>query len=246
MWRKEHGFTLANVLRASFPITILSLIVLIVSSISKNDPLETWSRIVLIISVSVSVFNFCFIFPFKKYQQDTDALRQELKGVARLVELEETQRKLLLDNPSVYVQVFVRKIILYQSSIEHTNFAEIALYIVNGSIFPLDYDLELKETELTADKVSLNRLSTLPSLYRKGAERLEAGRVQNSTLIRQPLSGDIVDYVYNQNKAIYSQWKLCVFLTIKFEGHSKQHKYTPEWDGVIDRKYPTESFQNIP
>lgn len=79
MWRKEHGLTLANCVKYSFPIAVLSLIVLIYSAVNQNDSWELGSKIALIISGLIAFFNFCFIFPFKKYTLDTEKLTKELK-----------------------------------------------------------------------------------------------------------------------------------------------------------------------
>ena len=65
MWRKEHGLTLSNCLKASFPIAILSLAVLIYSAVNNNDSWQIGSAITLGVSGFIAVFNLCFIYPYK-------------------------------------------------------------------------------------------------------------------------------------------------------------------------------------
>ncbi len=231
MFSKKHH------VQASDLLWLISLIAFVLSVIGvftlgdkENHFLRITSMVGLIIIGAVYLWHMAVQIPAEMFKE----VREESKS---LLDLQSTQKRLLLDNPSVYVQVLVKRIILFQSSTEHTNYAEVELYIMNGSIFPLEYEIELKETELTADHVSLNKLSSLPFVYKKGPEKLEEGRLQRSTVIRQTLGGDIADCLYKPDKAIYSQWRLHLFLTIKFEGHSKPHEYALEWDGVIDRNY---------
>ena len=97
MWRKEHGLTLANCVKASFPIAFLSLLALIVSVIKNNDSWRLGSAIALGISGFIAFFNFCFIFPFKKYTLDTEILKNHLLKLKDLKELRDKQRANLND-----------------------------------------------------------------------------------------------------------------------------------------------------
>jgi len=185
MFSKKHH------VQASDLLWLISLIAFVLSVIGvftigdkENYFLRITSMVGLIIIGAVYLWHMGVRIPAEMFKE----VREESKS---LLDLQSTQKRLLLDNPSVYVQVLVKRIVLFQSSTEHTNYAEVKLYIMNGSIFPLEYEIELKETELTADHVSLNKLSALPFVYKKGAEKLEAGRLQSSTVIRQTLGGDM-------------------------------------------------------
>jgi len=154
----------------------------------------------------------------------------------RLLDTEAQQRRHLLEHPSAHVAVIVKKIILAEASMEKANIAEVRLYVMNGSVFEIDYDVGFKETELAVDHVNIP-LVTRPVLYGKGADKLGIGSLSSEMTIRQPLGGEVADMLYKPEKMVYSQWKFHVMLTLKFDGQQKTHEYTPEWDGVIDRRW---------
>lgn len=106
MWRKEHGLTLANCFKASFPIALLSLAILIVSVIKNSGSWRLGSGIALGISGFIAFFNFCFIFPFKKYTLDTEVLKTHLLELKDLEELRNKQRS----NPTDFIHPILTNI----------------------------------------------------------------------------------------------------------------------------------------
>jgi hypothetical protein len=71
MWRKKHGITLANCLKASFPIAVLSFIGLLVSIFQGSHVWQALSGLLLGSSVLTLFFTLCFVLPFEKWSNDT-------------------------------------------------------------------------------------------------------------------------------------------------------------------------------
>lgn len=70
MWREEHGFT-ANLLWKGLPwLTLVGIIGIFASP----EPYKTIFWVLFIIGIFILLFSLCFVFPYKKWKQDTDKM----------------------------------------------------------------------------------------------------------------------------------------------------------------------------
>ena len=163
MWRKEHGITLANCFKASFPIALLSLGILIVSVIKNSDSWRLGSGIALGISGFIAFFNLCFIFPFKKYTLDTEKLTKELKPLReirdnQLLNLNQTNSTLImsrldsvqfhgLKDPERSIVVIIT---FFDCSVFSLELKDVKFYVgLNGSPLALVTSLKSPSTKVT-------------------------------------------------------------------------------------------------
>lgn len=145
MWRKEHGLTLANFLKASFPIAVLALVVLVYSAITNNDSWQIGSAIALGISGFIAIFNLCFIYPYKKWQKDrtisqrkydeaVNQLNDELNKLADLKTLKESQ----LDKEQDWLHFNIE----YVDLVKRNYFSENEIYVKYNFVSGLVFDFK--------------------------------------------------------------------------------------------------------
>lgn len=225
---------------------VMAIILFIIALVSAGIGIYLKIANQNVIGINDAVFfiilGFCFfiilfiISPWEVYKNDISNLNEQLESTRQIVSLCNKQKIELLNNPSTHIFAQIKKIILIHSTKEDKSYAQIDIYILNGSIFELDYDVHFKETELTVQHVNLGNLTILPTIYQKGTDKLGIGSF-NITTIRQELAGRVIDDLYSNNKPIYSTWRFHMFIKVQLDQQSKEGEYVPEWDGIIDRRW---------
>ena len=195
--------------------------------------------IVIIIALSIGLWPYFGMRAMKAdVENELSKLKNRLEEFAPLLKIQNDEKRQLLDHPYRYVAMLVKKITLCHSAKENTSYLNVQLYIVNGSMFELGYGLRFGETEFTINLISFGngRLTITPTVSQKGADKLGIGSLSETT-IQQTLGGNLADTLYSQDKkSSYSIWKFHIFLTLEFDGQTKEWEYSPQWDGVLDRK----------
>jgi hypothetical protein len=90
MWREKHGVTLANALKASFPLALLSFIGLLVSIFGGSLLWQVVSGVLLGVCTLILIFTLCFVLPYQKWSKDT---KKRDARIAELVPLEEYRKQ---------------------------------------------------------------------------------------------------------------------------------------------------------
>lgn len=227
MWCKQHGITPTIFYKASFPIAIVSLVLLLQSILVSKEQWQIITYSILLgISGFILLFSLCLIYPYKKWRQDTDALKP-------LAELKECQKIELIQNPRAHFDIMVQNIFIYRQKHMLINFT-----VINGSVFTLYLTWTLKHTICeTLGVASMSSMHfPLPNLE-TDINSIPPGRVDRLT-IEQAIPDEFISQLLESiggGKVI--KWKFHLLVTISFDGQSKTEAYNPEWEGIHYRVY---------
>ncbi len=109
MWAREHGLNISLVWKLSPFLSILGII----GVITFKEPWQSISWGILGLGSFILFFSLCFVFPYKKWKQDTDELRTQIDTLAPLADIEREQ----LGNEGNWLRLVVEMIDLGR----HTN-----------------------------------------------------------------------------------------------------------------------------
>lgn len=227
---KRHGLKWANVL---WVISLLLFILTIIGVITMTGSWRLASIVALVMVVLVYFWHFFIEIPSEMFEQVKESVRS-------LKMLEDSQKREFLDTshaPQTYLNIWIKRIILYKPQARTgTPYANIEMYISNGSIFTIsDFEIECNKTRINLNNQGEELLGSKPFVGEGKPNKLNAGCLNYQVTIEQPLTLDMLEALCKPSEHVLTRWKFDLKLQFAYDGQKKEAQYFPEWEGFHGR-----------
>lgn len=223
---QKHKVSLANFGWAVSVILFILTIIGIVT-LDSNSVYLLPARILFGLLCILYFWYFFVQIPAEMFEQE----RLKSRG---LLDLQSTQRMALNQKnspPQQYLNFIVNRITLYKPQ-KDKPYADVELYLSNGTVFSLDFEIQVSKTILNINNTGEHALTTKPTDVERRPDKLNAGCLNNQISFKQELPEQLLNDLWNMGKHTSARWKFEVKIRFNGEiGQTPEYIYNPQWEG---------------
>ena len=176
----------------------------------------------------------CFFWTFLAIPVGMLLFWAPYKFAGGLTSLRTYQQDVLLADPSAYLDIIVKQVIIYRRPENQGGYAEIEFKISNGTVFPLNFECGRIETKITMDQSPIMLPKEADIHGGRSALLLPPGRNDNRLQVRQDFRQEVVGKLLEgQGHPII--WSFFIHVKFTFGNNlSGTKRYCPQWEGTND------------